>query len=458
MSGGTIAVLRLRRLVAPVLALLVTAALAACGSSNSTGAAAGPTKASGSTCAANSGASDKGKVTLTMWDWGSPNAGIADLVKEWNSTHPDIQVKRVVQPFNTYFTLERTAMTTKQGPDIVENYTSPFLFSYYKGLNNLAGCFTAQQRSSLSQWNLISYGLSNSGAPYAMPWGQQNVVFYYNKADFKKAGLNPNQPPQTWAQLVSDSAALKSHGIVPISAGWKDGYYAEWFASVWAPQLMTPSQQVAFIGHPQWNSKPVETALSYMRKLSQDGYMTPGALGLTLFPQAVDNFHAGKAAMFIGLSANNANFSEFASMGSNLGTFLPPVLPDALVKQPQMEAEGGVSWAITKWSPHAAQALQFIKFLATQSSQATAFKASAFVPNDAATSVTAPNAAGTQILDWVHSAKQYLGVVDIAFLANVEPAYDKTIPEIISGSLTPESAMQQVQSAQQQAPPIPGVG
>ena len=48
--------------------------------------------------------------------------------------------------------------------------------------------------------------------------------------------------------------------------------------------------------------------------------------------------------------------------------------------------------------------------------------------------------------------------MDIGFLANVEPAYDKVIPEIISGSLSPQAAMQQVQSAQQQAPPIPGLG
>src|SRR5690349_6594676 len=169
-----------RRVVAPGLALLLIAALAGCGSSSSGGVVAGPTSASASTCAANSGSADKGKVNLTMWDWDSPSKALATLVKEWNSTHPNIQVKRVVQPFNSYFTLERTAITTKQGPDIVENYTSPFLFSYYRGLNNLAGCFTSQQRSALTQWGLISYGLTSSGAPYATPWGQQNVVFYYN--------------------------------------------------------------------------------------------------------------------------------------------------------------------------------------------------------------------------------------------------------------------------------------
>jgi raffinose/stachyose/melibiose transport system substrate-binding protein len=460
MSSGISKVLRLRSALALGIAALSVAALAATGSASSGGAGgARRASATASNCAASSGkTTGGGKVTLTLWDWGSPGKALTSLVKQWNTAHPKIQVNQVVQPFNTYFTLERTAITTKKGPDIVENYTSPIVFSYSQGLQNLTGCFTQQQRSSLSQWNLISQGLSQNGAPLAVPWGQQNVVFYYNKALFKKAGLNPSKPPQTWAELLKDSAKLKHHGIVPISAGWKDGYYGEWWASVFAPQFMTAAQQTAFIRHPNWTSKPVTTSLSYMDQLSKDGYMTPNALGLTLFPQAIDNFHAGKAAMVLALSANNANFSEFASMGNKLGAFLPPVLPGTMSKEPRMEAEGGVSWGITKWSPHAAAALQFLKFLVQANSQATAFKLSAMVPNDPKTKVSAPNGAGAQIMKWVGSSNQYLGVVDIAFLANVEPAYDKVIPEIVNGSLSPQAAMQQVQSAQQQAPPIPGLG
>jgi ABC-type glycerol-3-phosphate transport system substrate-binding protein len=424
---------RTRRLI-PAAALAIAAVTAGCGGS--------------------SAPSTSGKVTLTMWDWDSPGAALAALVKQWNAAHPNIHINRVVQPFNSFFTLERTAITAHKGPDIIENYASPFIFSYYQGLVNLSSYVTPQQRSQLTFWNLVSLGLKSSGTPYALPWGEQNVLFYYNKADFAKAGVK--SPPTTWAQFLADCAALKAHGIIPISAGWKDGYYGEWWASIFAPQFMTPAQQDNFIAHPDWTISPITKALTYMRELWQKGYMTPQAPGLTLFPQAINNFHAGKAAMVLSLSANNANFSEYGSMGSNLGAFLPPVLPGSNETSPEMEAEGGVAWSITKWSSDPKAAYQFISFLAQASSQDTAFKLSAFVPNTSSATTTTTSQAGAQIIHWVTHQAHYQGVVDIGFLANVEPAYDKVIPEIISGALTPASAMQQVQQAQLQAPPIPG--
>ena len=160
--------------------------------------------------------------------------------------------------------------------------------------------------------------------------------------------------------------------------------------------------------------------------------------------------------MVLSLSANNANFSEYASMGDNLGTFLPPVLPGSRLSSPEMESEGGVAWSITKWSKDPKAAYQFLSFLAQASSQNTAFKLSAFVPNNVNATTSTNSQAGQQIIQWVTHQPKFEGVVDIGFLANVEPAYDKVIPEIISGSLSTTAAMQQVEQAQQQAPAIPG--
>ena len=78
---------RTRRII-PVLAVAVAAALAAACSGGSTG-----------------GSSSSGPVTLTEWDWGSPDAAMAALVKQWNAAHPNIHIKRVVQPFDSFFTL-----------------------------------------------------------------------------------------------------------------------------------------------------------------------------------------------------------------------------------------------------------------------------------------------------------------------------------------------------------------
>ncbi len=38
-------------------------------------------------------------------------------------------------------------------------------------------------------------------------------ILYYNKTLFKKAGLDPNKPPQTLAEIRTDAEALKKVGV-----------------------------------------------------------------------------------------------------------------------------------------------------------------------------------------------------------------------------------------------------
>ena len=48
-----------------------------------------------------------------------------------------------------------------------------------------------------------------------MPYLADLSVLWYNKTLFKKAGLNPNDPPTNYAQIVSDAKKISAlgHGI-----------------------------------------------------------------------------------------------------------------------------------------------------------------------------------------------------------------------------------------------------
>ena len=79
------------------------------------------------------------------------------------------------------------------------------------------------------------------GDVLAIPWTEYGYFVYYNKALFKKAGLNANNPPKTLAQFMAACKALKAHGITAISGGFKDGYEWEWWAYPLLDQLMSPA-------------------------------------------------------------------------------------------------------------------------------------------------------------------------------------------------------------------------
>src|SRR5947209_7141814 len=152
-------------------------------------------------------------VTIEIWDWGSPPPSAFKAIDDaYMKSHSGITIKRVHQPFNSFFTLQRTAVATRKGPDVFESYASPFIFDYYRGELPLNKLVTPAQRKALIGWSYVSSNLSSSGTPYAFPWSGQGINFYYNKALFEKAGLNASSPPRTWAQLLADCAALKKAG------------------------------------------------------------------------------------------------------------------------------------------------------------------------------------------------------------------------------------------------------
>ena len=396
-------------------------------------------------------------LTIEIWDWGSPPpTAFKPIDDAYMRAHPGITIKRVHQPFNSFFTLQRTAVATRKGPDVFESYASPFIFDYYRGELPLDKLVKPADRNNLIGWNYVSSGLSSSGTPYAFPWSGQGINFYYNKALFKKAGLNPNSPPKTWAQFLAACAALKKAGIVPISAGFKEGYYAEWWVDVLSMQLMSKSQLAQQYSKPDWTNPAVAKAWSLLLDLYKKGYMTPNSQALPLFPDTVNNFGAGKAAIILALSANNANYSEFRKdkVSPNLGAFLPPLVPGAKIKQQVFDFGPGLSWIISSWSKHSKEAYDYLTYLGQPKTQETIFKLSGTFPNNKLAKPKTSDKVGNQILGWIRQYPTYVGQVTL-IRSNVEAVYDKVVPQVITGDQSAADAMKQVQAEQDRATPIP---
>jgi sn-glycerol 3-phosphate transport system substrate-binding protein len=85
-------------------------------------------------------------------------------------------------------------------------------------------------KRAISYWTI-------QGALQAMPFNLSNPVLYYNKADFQKAGLDPNKPPTTLDELRTDAQAIVAsgaakYGIAVDTNGSAGGswYLEQWFA------------------------------------------------------------------------------------------------------------------------------------------------------------------------------------------------------------------------------------
>jgi multiple sugar transport system substrate-binding protein len=446
MQGERIRAARLGAAVAAG-ALLATV-VAACGGGGSSAPSGGSA----------TGGSSGGKVTLQVWDWGSPSpSSMKALDADYMKAHPNVTIKRTAQPFNSYFTLERSAIASKKGPDIFIDYASPALFDYQQGLLPLKGQLPTDLQQNLIGLDLVSTSLNASGTPYAVPWTGQGELFYYNKSLFKKAGLDPEKPPTTWDELIAACKKLKAAGTVPIVAGFKDGYYAEWWGDLFASQFLSKDTITSYHGTPKWTDPAMAKGLDYMRQLYKAGYMTPNSEGVPLFPDTVNAFGANKGAMIVGLAANNANWSEFskakvAKDPSNLGVFKAPMLPGA-TGTPAFDFGPGLAWAVTKWSQHQKEAIDYLSFISSGPEQAKLFKLSGAIPNNRTATPSSSNPSATEILGWTRG-DTFIGPFT-TIRSNVETAYDRLIPQYVTGQISADDMLKQMDAEQQKAPPVP---
>jgi sn-glycerol 3-phosphate transport system substrate-binding protein len=74
------------------------------------------------------------------------------------------------------------------------------------------------------------YGLPN-GDLLSMPFNVSTTVLFYNKDAFRKAGLDPEKPPQTWPQLIEAAKKIRSTNAAAC------GYTTTWLAWVMLEQF-----------------------------------------------------------------------------------------------------------------------------------------------------------------------------------------------------------------------------
>lgn len=70
---------------------------------------------------------------------------------------------------------------------------------------------------------VYSYYATPGGELLSLPFNSSTPVLFYNEDDFAKAGLNPKDPPKTWAEMGTVSQKL-------LAAGFKCGFTSSWQA------------------------------------------------------------------------------------------------------------------------------------------------------------------------------------------------------------------------------------
>ena len=155
---------------------------------------------------------------ITMWTR-SPTATFSQtLIDAYNASHKN-KVKLTVIPADSYQQKVGTAAGSRQLPDVLAtdvvyapNYASKGLF---QDLTARVDALPFKSTLAPAHMKAATY----QGKVYGVPHDIDLSAVFYNKKLFTKAGLDPEKPPTTLAELYTDVQKIDALG------GGVDGYF-----------------------------------------------------------------------------------------------------------------------------------------------------------------------------------------------------------------------------------------
>ncbi|MGE5604584.1 MAG: ABC transporter substrate-binding protein [Bacteroidota bacterium] len=312
------------------------------------------------------------QITLTVWDFKYADPGMhpveVKIDEMFMQKYPNVKIKHVAQPMDQYYNLLRAAAQANEGPDVALLHGARGDVYELDSVLVKLDKYIKPWRKEIPEdsWKVACLKRDFKNGIKIIPMTSQGFGFYYNKAYFKKAGLDPNTPPKDWNSFLAACEKLKAAGIVPITGGTKD-YTVDFMfralaANVYGKDvygLQTGKQGYA-------NNTAFKKAAEMMVELKEKGYFDPNGASIPYFLDAINNFAAGKGAIFCGLLSDIANWKQFSdALGKdNVGYFPTINFPEAKNKDMQSFQPVGIGFGVMTWSKNQAMGAKYAEFYA----------------------------------------------------------------------------------------------
>ncbi|MGW3623321.1 ABC transporter substrate-binding protein [Streptomyces sp. NPDC000880] len=163
-------------------------------------------------CTDGDGSGADGKITLRFqslaWQKESVDAN-KELVKEWNASHPDVQVQYVQGSWDSVHDQLLTSFEGGEAPDIVHDASDDLAdFAYGGYLADLSGLLPERLKSDIPQrsWETTTFGKGIYGVPFL----QEPRVLIANKKILDSSGIRvpTARHPWSWEEFRQVTKAL----------------------------------------------------------------------------------------------------------------------------------------------------------------------------------------------------------------------------------------------------------
>ena len=286
--------------------------------------------------------------------WHAMSGKRIDLLKgmaaDFNQTHSGITVEsQYIGSYNE--TLNKTISAVKAG-------IAPHIFHLYEvGTRGMIDAGMIMPIGDIAKpgevdWKdyvdaVMSY-YTIDGKLYSMPFNSSTPILFYNKTLFKKAGLDPTSPPDTWNQVRKIGKQIMDKGAAEAGITWNlhSWYFEQWHAVQNAVLANHGNGREGRADKVLFDGQQGVSIVKWWTDLERDKIYLNTGRGWSNHRKA---FISGQAAMMISSTSDVTQMTDaFNTKGWELGTgFLPR--PDAVPRQ-GLAIGGGTLW-MTKDHP-----------------------------------------------------------------------------------------------------------
>jgi sn-glycerol 3-phosphate transport system substrate-binding protein len=324
-------------------------------------------------------------VTEVQW-WhamtGANNEVVQQLAKEFSESQSDYKVTPVFK--GTYpETLNAgiAAFRAKQPPAILQVFDvgTGVMMGAEKAVKPVAEVLTeAGKTFDKSKYlpGIVAYYSRPDGTMLSFPFNSSSPILYYNKASFRKAGLDPEKPPQTWPEVFEAARKIKASGQpCGLTSTWLTWIGLENFAAWNNVPYGTKENGLAGTDVELKINAPIYVQhFQTIADLQKEGVFRYG--GRT--SEAKPLFLSGECAIF---TESSGGLGDVVKSGIEFGIGRLPYYPDA-PGAPQNTIPGGASlWVFAGLKPEEYKAVAaFFDFLSRTDIQSRLHQVSGYLP------------------------------------------------------------------------------
>ncbi|NRF93868.1 extracellular solute-binding protein [Paenibacillus frigoriresistens] len=430
--------------VAASITVLSMMFLAACGSSPSTTV---KLDTPAETKTASTGQSGE-KKTLEFWyiDPGDKEKVYLEAVERFKKKHPDVEVKSLQTPNDTYKQKFAVAMSGGTPPDVFHSWGGGWLKEFVDQGNvlDITGKFDANNFSKVALDN-ATFG----GKTYGLPLGLSIAEFWYNKEIFEKNGL---KPPATWDEFTKVIDTLKQNKVIPLAltnqSKWPGAYYLMYFAD----RLEGSEMFNSALGRKGrgFDDPGYVKAGQYIQDLVKRDAFNKGFNGVPYDAGAGRQLlYTGQAAMMLMSNSivNNVR-QEKPDFEKKLDFFPFPSIQGGKGDISSLQGATAPVWSVSKKSKNSELAIELVKELSTvETAQAYSDRTGSVV---AVNGVNYKDEYAKRIAEQVKQAKSIFWPYDQTLPPDLGELHKDTTQGLFGLSITPEEAAKKMEEKAKQ--------